>query len=172
VVVVGGGGGGGAVVVVVGDGAGGSLVVVVGRAVVEVVDCGDSYATRCERRFTLFTRSRSDDGYTTPFWLGSAASAVAVPWDACVISLCSRRKGKPNNVPQSIAATPRRLPRVLCFRRAPPFSGISAPAPTRKKRRGVLEKLDNQYRRWQTRDEDQPILSLFPQVIVRNFRDI
>jgi hypothetical protein len=55
------------------------VVVVFGRVVVEVVDCGDSYATRCECRFTP---SWPDDGYITPFCLGSAASAAAVPWDA------------------------------------------------------------------------------------------
>jgi hypothetical protein len=126
------GGGGGAVVVVVGGGGGGTVVVVVGGAVV-VVDCGAWYATRCDGRSTP---SRCDGGYTR-FWFlcdRNAANAVpnvvAGPRDACDFPLCSKRKGRPNNAPQSIAATPRRLPRVLCFRRAPPFSGDSAPAPT------------------------------------------
>ena len=139
VVVVVGGGGGGAdttgttVVVVVGTeaGAGGAAVCVVGAAVVDVV-CGAWYAARCEDRFTP---SRCDAGDTT-LWARNAAGTVAGARDACAVPLCSKRKGKPNDAPHRIAATPRRLPRVLCFRRAPPFSGDSAPAPTQEAARG------------------------------------
>jgi hypothetical protein len=139
VVVVVGGGGGGAdttgatVVVVVGTGAGaGGAVVAVGGAVVDVV-CGAWYTARCEDRFTPPTR---DAEYTALLWARNAANAVAGPRDACAVPLCSKRKGKPNDAPHRIAATPRRLPRVLCFRRAPPFSGDSAPAPTQEAARG------------------------------------
>jgi hypothetical protein len=136
VVVVGGGGGadttGATVVVVVGTGVGPAGVVVVAGAVVDVVVCGARYATRCEDKGTPPSR---DARCTALLWVRSAASAGDA-LDACATPLCSKRKGTPNNAPHSIAATPRRLPRVLCFRRAPPFSGDSAPAPTGEAARG------------------------------------
>jgi hypothetical protein len=126
VVVVGGGGGGGAVVVVVvGGGAvvvvvgGGAVVVVVvaGGAVVVVV-AGAWYATRCDRRFTP---SRRDAGCTTDVCAPCTVPAVVTDRDAALTF--NNRRGATNSAPQMIAATPRRLPLVLWFRRAPPFSG-------------------------------------------------
>jgi hypothetical protein len=51
--------------------------------------------------------------------------AAASGRDAWAALLCNNRRGAPNNAPQMTAATPRRLPPVLWFRRAPPFSGDS-----------------------------------------------
>jgi len=128
VVVVGGGGGGGAVVVVVvvGGGAGAVVVVVAGGAVVVVVAggavvvvvAGAWYATRCERRFTP---SRCDAGCTTNECAPCTVPAVAT--DRGAAELFNNRRGATKSAPQIIAATPRRLPLVLWFRRAPPFSG-------------------------------------------------
>jgi len=125
-VVVGGGGGavvvvvvgaGAGAVVVVGAGAGAVVVVVAGGAVVVVV-AGAWYATRCERRFTP---SRWDAGCTTDVCAPCTVRAVANDRDAAVPF--NNRRGATNSAPQMIAATPRRLPLVLWFRRAPPFSG-------------------------------------------------
>lgn len=118
VVVVGGGGGGGGggdVVVVVGGNVvvvGGRVVVVGGAVVVVVVDPGAWYATRCDGRLTV---SRCDAACST--WLSASGR------DAWATLLCNNRRGAPNKAPQMTAATPRRLPPVLWFRRAPPFSG-------------------------------------------------
>ena len=62
---------------------------------------------------------------------------------ACTGPFCSKRRGTPNRAPHSSAATPARLPEVLCFRRAPPFSGDSAPAPAQGWRGG-----SGQHRDW------------------------
>ena len=114
--------GGGNVVVVTGavvvvDG---GDVVVVGGAVVVVVGPGAWYATRCDGRFTV---SRCDDGYTTVLCAPWSTRAAASDRDALAALLCNNRRGAPKSTPQMIAATPRRLPPVLWFRRAPPFSG-------------------------------------------------
>lgn len=127
VVVVVGGGGGGAVVVVVGGGGGGDVVVVVGAGVVVVVVAGGAvvvvvvgawYATRCDRRFTP---SRCDAACTAdacaPWTMRAAAT------DCGAVVPFNNRRGAKNSAPQMTAATPRRLPLVLWFRRAPPFSG-------------------------------------------------
>jgi len=126
VVVVGGGGavvvvvvGGGAVVVVV-VGAGAAVVVVVvgaGAAVVVVV-AGAWYATRCDRRFTP---PRRDAECTTDVCAPCTVPAVVTDRDAALTF--NNRRGATKSAPQMIAATPRRLPLVLWFRRAPPFSG-------------------------------------------------
>jgi hypothetical protein len=127
VVVVGGGGGGGGgrdVVVVVGGGGGalvgvvGAVVVVVGATVVVVVVDAVAcwYATRCDFR-------------STPSWcvagntlcIERTTGAAVRTRDAWAVSLCSKRRGSPNNTPHRTAATPRRLPPVLWFLRAPPF---------------------------------------------------
>ena len=106
---------GGDVVVVVGGN-----VVVVGGAVVLVVDPAAWYATRCDGRFTL---SRCDAGDTAFLCAPRPPCAAASGRDAWAALLCNNRRGAPNNAPQMTAATPRRLPPVLWFRRAPPFSG-------------------------------------------------
>jgi hypothetical protein len=127
VVVVGGGGGGAVVVVVVGGGAvvvvvvgggAGAVVVVVAVGAVVVVVAGAWYATRCERRFTP---SRCDAGCTTDECAPCTVPAAATDRGAAV--LFNNRRGATKSAPQIIAATPRRLPLVLWFRRAPPFSG-------------------------------------------------
>jgi hypothetical protein len=126
VVVVGGGGGGAVVVVVVGAGAvvvvaGGTVVVVVvagGAVVVVVVGAGAEYATRCDRRLTP---SRWDAACTADACAPRTVPAVATDRGADVPF--NNRRGATKSAPQMIAATPRRLPRVLWFRRAPPFSG-------------------------------------------------
>jgi hypothetical protein len=126
VVVVGGGGGGDVVVVV---GGGGALVVVVGGGAVVVVGVGATvvvvvdavacwYATRCDFRSTP---SRCVAGDTR--CIECTTGAAVRTRDAWAVSLCSKRRGSPNNTPHRTAATPRRLPPVLWFRRAPPFSG-------------------------------------------------
>jgi hypothetical protein len=174
VVVGGGGGGGGAVVVVVvGGGAvvvvvGGAVVVVVAGAVVDVV-AGDRYATRCDGRFTP---SRCDDGYTTFLWLPCTLRAAASDRDACAEALCNNRRGAPNNVPQITAATPRRLPLVLWFRRAPPFSGDTVHPRRHTGDEGVLKNLDNQSRAGQTRNRAKTFCALFSQVRAAAVRDI
>jgi len=114
---------GGAVVVVVGGNVvvvGGGSVVVVGGAVVVVVDPGAWYATRCDGRFTVSGR---DDGCAAFSCASCSTCAAAAGRDAGAALLCNSRRGAPNNAPQMTAATPRRLPPVLWFRRAPPFSG-------------------------------------------------
>jgi hypothetical protein len=131
VVVVVGGGGGGAVEVVVGAGAG-SVVVVGAGAVVVVVDdvvvddAGARYETRCDRSFTPAPPATPRDS------CAPIACATCVSWavraavntrDGLADVLCNNRRGAPKSTPQMTAATPRRLPPVLWFRRAPPFSG-------------------------------------------------
>jgi hypothetical protein len=122
VVVVGGGGGGGDVVVVVGAGGalvvvvGGAVVVVVGATVVVVVGAACWYATRCDFRFTP---SRCVAGNT--LCMECTTGAAVRTRDAWAVSLCNRRRGSPNTTPHRTAATPRRLPPVLWFLRAPPF---------------------------------------------------
>ncbi|MDR3647879.1 MAG: hypothetical protein P4L20_02210 [Acidimicrobiales bacterium] len=126
VVVVVGGGRGGVVVVVVGGGAvvvvvvgaGAAVVVVVAAGAVVVVVAGAWYATRCDRRFTP---SRSDAGCTTDVCAPCTVPAVVTDRDAALTF--NNRRGATKSAPQMIAATPRRLPLVLWFRRAPPFSG-------------------------------------------------
>jgi hypothetical protein len=126
VVVGGGGGGGGAVVVVVAGGAvvvvvaGGAVVVVVAGAVVDVV-VGPWYAARPDDRFTPLRR---EDACAAVDVCSCALPVAASDRDACADALlCNRRRGAPTNAPQRAAATPRRLPPVLWFRRAPPFFG-------------------------------------------------
>jgi hypothetical protein len=128
VVVVGGGGGGGVVVVGGGGGAlvvvvGGAVVVVLGATVVVVVAVGVAvavaacwYATRRDFRSTP-SRCRAGDTLCIECTTGAAVRAR----DAWAVSLCSRRRGSPKSTPHSTAATPKRLPPVLWFRRAPPF---------------------------------------------------
>jgi len=123
VVVVVGGGGGAVVVVVVGGGAvvvvvagAGAAVVVAGEAVVVVV-AGAWYATRCDRRFTP---SRRDARCTTDVCAPCTEPAAVTDRDAALTF--NNRRGATKSAPQMIAATPRRLPLVLWFRRAPPFS--------------------------------------------------
>jgi hypothetical protein len=103
---------GGDVVLVVG----GNVVVVGGTGVV-VVDPGAWYATRCDEKFTL------DAGSTTVWCTPCTTCDAASDRAAWAASLCNSRRGAPNSKPQMTAATPRRLPPVLWFRRAPPFSG-------------------------------------------------
>ena len=114
---------GGTVVVVVG----GTVVVVVGGTVVVVEVAGARYATRCVGRSTLqarrSTRAPRDD------------AASRLTREPCGVWVCSRR-GRPSSAPHKSAAIPVRLPTVLCFRRAPPFSGTSAPAPKQTCRGG------------------------------------
>jgi hypothetical protein len=132
----------GASVVVVGASVvvvdGGSVVVVGGSVVTVVV--GAWYALRCDdslmpRACNLLTRAWGCDEPPRS-WVRNVAIAVVVARGACAVPLCSKRRGRPNNAPHDTAATPKRLPRALCFRRAPPFSGDSAAAPT-EGRRGV-----------------------------------
>jgi len=128
VVVVGGGGGGGGavVVVVVGGGAvvvvvvgaGAAVVVVAAAGAVVVVVAGAWYATRCDRRFTP---PRRDAECTTDVCAPCTVPAVVTDRDAALTF--NNRRGATKSAPQMIAATPRRLPLVLWFRRAPPFSG-------------------------------------------------
>ena len=118
VVVVVVGGGGGAVVVVVGGGGGGDVVVVVGAGAVVVVVAGAWYATRCDRRFTP---SRCDAACTADACAPCTVRAAAT--DCGAVVPFNNRRGAKNSAPQMTAATPRRLPLVLWFRRAPPFSG-------------------------------------------------
>jgi hypothetical protein len=54
-------------------------------------------------------------------WFSCMPRAAA--WAVCADALCNSRRGTTSNEPQTAAATPRRLPPVLWFRRAPPFSG-------------------------------------------------
>jgi hypothetical protein len=114
VVVVVGGGGGAVVVVVVG---GGAVVVVVGGGAVVVVVAGAWYATRCDRRFTPSGR---DARCTTDVCAPCTVPAAVTDRDAALTF--NNRRGATKSAPQMIAATPRRLPLVLWFRRAPPFS--------------------------------------------------
>jgi len=165
VVVVVVGRGAGAVVVVVG---GDVVVVAVGGAVVDVV-VGAWYATRCDGSFTP---SRCDDGYTTLLCASSMLRAAAFDRGACADALCNSRRGAPNNVPQTTAATPRRLPPVLWFRRAPPFSGDTVHPRRHTSGEGILKKLDNQTRRAQTRERTKSFRALFSQVTDPAVRDI
>jgi hypothetical protein len=174
VVVGGGGGGGGGFVVVVDDGAG-AVVVVVGGAVVVVVAAVDDvvvgawYATRFDDNFT----PSAADGVAAVLFLFSYAPFAAVcDRDACADAFCNSRRGAPNNAPQMTAATPRRLPPVLWFRRAPPFSGDTVHPRRHTGGEGFLEKLDNQTRAAQTRKRTKPFRALFPQVRRTADRDI
>jgi hypothetical protein len=65
---------------------------------------------------------------------------------ACAVPLFNNRRGAPKSAPQMHAATPRRLPLVLWFRRAPPFSGDTAHPRRHTGGGGFLENLDNQSR--------------------------
>jgi hypothetical protein len=173
VVVVVVGGGGGAVVVVVGGSVvvvvvGGAVVVVVAGAVVDVVVFGAWYATRFDGRFTPLRA----DGCTTCDRVPCALRAAACDRVPCADALCNNRRGNPNNVPQMTAATPRRLPPVLWFRRAPPFSGDSVHPRRHTSGEGILEKLDNQTRTTQTRERTKPFRALFSQVTHPAVRDI
>jgi hypothetical protein len=155
----------GAVVVV----AGGAVVVVVAAGAVDEVDVGAWYATRCD---DSFTPSRCDDGSTTFLSASCTLRAAASDRGACADALCNSRRGAPNNVPQMTAATPRRLPPVLWFRRAPPFSGDTVHPRRHTGGEGFLEKLDNQSRATQTRNRAKPFRALFPQVTEAAVRDI
>jgi len=168
---------GGAVVVVVGGGAvvvvttcgakvvvvvggAGAVVVVVGGAVVVVV--GAWYATRFDGNFTP---PGPDGVFSAPPWgvwaRGSAAEAAC---DAVAVALCNSRRGAPKSVPQMTAATPRRLPPVLWFRRAPPFSGDTVHPRRHTGGEGFLENLDNQSRLEQTSEVAHPRSLPFSQV--------
>ena len=76
------------------------------------------------------------------------------------IAFCNKRRGAPNNAPQMTAATPRRLPPVLWFRRAPPFSGDTVHPRRHTGGEGFLENLDNQSRAAQTRNRTKPFRAL------------
>jgi hypothetical protein len=145
------------VVVVVG----GSVVVVGGSVVVVVV--GARYALRREGRFTA-RRWPCDGEESARSWVLNVAIAVVVAREVCAVASCSKRTGRPSSAPQTTATTPSRLPRLLCFRRAPPFSGDSATAPTQGWRGGFTATLDNQSGALQTPDEDQSDRFPFPQV--------
>jgi hypothetical protein len=181
--VVAGGGGGAVVVVVVGGGGcvvvvvGGSVVVVVGGVVVVVVAgavvdvvVGAWYATRFDDRFTPSARA---DGCTTLFFsLSCALLAAADDRDVCADALCNSKRGAPNKMPQITAAMPRRLPPVLWFRRAPPFSWDTVHPRRRTGGERFLENLDNQSRDAQTSIRTKPFRALFSQVTDTAVRDI
>ena len=83
--------------------------------------------------------------------------------DAVADEFCNNRRGAPKSTPQMTAATPRRLPPVLWFRRAPPFSGDTVHPRRHTGGEGFLENLDNQSRRPQTRKSGESISrALFP----------
>ena len=157
----------GAKVVVVVGGAG-AVVVVVGGAVVVVV--GAWYATRFDGNFTLPGLGGVFGVFSASPWAvwarGSAAEAAC---DAVAVALCSSRRGAPKSVPHMTAATPRRLPPVLWFRRAPPFSGDTVHPRRHTGGEGFLENLDNQSRLEQTSEVAHPRSLPFPQV--RTVRD-
>jgi hypothetical protein len=170
VVVVGGGVGGGGGTVV-GVTAGGDGVVVDGAGavvVVVVVVAGAWYATRCDARFTPsgLVAPRTDSAC-----LGTSR-AVASDRDACAVAFCNNRRGAPNNTPQMIAATPRRLPPVLWFRRAPPFFGDTVHPRRHTGGEGFLENLDNRLQATQTRNGAETFCGLFSQVTALGLRDI
>lgn len=139
-------------------GAGVVVVVVAGGAVVVVV-VGAWYATRCDRRFTP---SRCDAACTAdacaPWTMRAAAT------DCGAVVPFNNRRGAKNSAPQMTAATPRRLPLVLWFRRAPPFSGDTVHPRRHTGGEGFLKKLDNQTRATQTRKRTKPFRALFPLV--------
>jgi hypothetical protein len=176
VVVVGGGGGGGAVVVVVAGGAvvvvvvaGAVVVVVAGGAVVDVV-VGPWYAARRDDRLTPSGRA---DAWAAADVFSCALPVAASDRDACADALlCNRRRGAPTNAPQRAAATPRRLPPVLWFRRAPPFFGDTVHPRRRTGGGGFLENIDNPSRTTQTRNREKSFRALFSQVTERALRDI
>jgi len=159
--------GGGAVVVVTTRGAkvvavvdGGAVeVVTVGGAVVVVV--GASYAARFDGNFTPPGR---DGAFSASRWDGWARGSAAEACDVVAVALCSNRRGAPKSVPQMTAATPRRLPPVLWFRRAPPFSGDTVHPRRHTGGEGFLENLDNQSRLEQTSEVAHPRSLPFPQV--------
>jgi hypothetical protein len=131
--------GSGASVVVVVNGSvlavvGGTVVVVVAGGTVVVV-IGARYALRCEVNLAPPPREGEESSRS---WVLGVAIAVVVARAVCAVPSCSTRRGRPSSAPQNTAATPRRLPLVLCFRRAPPFSGVSAAAPTQSRRGGLL----------------------------------
>jgi hypothetical protein len=167
-------GGGGAVVVVVVDGGAGAVVVVGGAVVVVVaavddVVVGAWYATRFDGNLT----PSADDAAAAVLFVFSCAPFAAVcDRDECADALCNSRRGAPNNAPQIAAATPRRLPPVLWFRRAPPFSGDTVHPRRHTGGEGFLEKLDNQSRAAQTRKRTKPFRALFSQVRRTVVRDI
>ena len=157
---------GGAVVVVTTRGAnvvvvvgGGAVVVVVGGTVVVVV--GASYAARFDGNFTPPGR---DGAFSASRWDGWARGSAAEACDVVAVALCSNRRGAPKSVPQMTAATPRRLPPVLWFRRAPPFSGDTVHPRRHTGGEGFLENLDNQSRLEQTSEVAHPRSLPFPQV--------
>jgi hypothetical protein len=142
---------GGAVVVVTTRGAnvvvvvgGGAVVVVVGGTVVVVV--GASYAAKFDGNFT----PGRDDGFGASRWDAWARGSAAEACDVVAVALCNNRRGAPKSVPQMTAATPRRLPPVLWFRRAPPFSGDTVHPRRHTGGEGFLENLDNRTRLRQT----------------------
>jgi len=153
------------VVVVVGAAVDG--VAVVAGAVVDVV-VGAWYATRFEESFTPACAAGG-----TPCDVSSCALDAAVcDRDACADALCNSRRGAPNNAPQMTAATPRRLPPVLWFRRAPPFIWDTVHPRRRTGGERFLENLDNQSREAQTRNRTNPFRALFSQVTHTAVRDI
>jgi hypothetical protein len=124
---------------------GGTVVVVVGAAVVDVVLATSWYATKFD--FSS-TPSRCDDGYT--FFPWRTAGDAVVTRAACGVVLCNKRRGRPNSAPQTITATPKRLPPVLWFRRAPPFSGDTVHPRRRTGGEGFGENLGDELRDAQT----------------------
>ncbi len=177
VVVVGGGGG---AVVVVGGGGGAVVVVVVGAGAVVVVDeedadvddvAGARYATRCERRFTPSLRELPTPLACAACGLWTARDALCTRGELAA-EFCNNRRGAPKSTPQMIAATPRRLPPVLWFRRAPPFSGDSVHPRRHTGGEGFLENLDNQSQHPQTRKAANRFAALFSQVTPHGGRDI
>jgi hypothetical protein len=71
-----------------------------------------------------------------------------------------------------IAATPRRLPPVLWFRRAPPFIGDTVHPRRHTGGEGFLENLDNHLQATQTRNGAETFCGLFSQVTAPRPRDI
>ena len=182
-----GGGGGAVVVVVVGGGGGGAVVVVVvggggrrrrrgrwrgrrGRRRRRSSSSSSAPGTR--RGATAGSRRRRATTDATLSWFSCALRAAAQTATRAQTAFCNSRRGAPNNVPQMTAATPRRLPPVLWFRRAPPFSGDTVHPRRHTGGEGFLENLDNQTRATQTGNPSETFCALFSQVTDPAVRDI
>ena len=140
-----------------------------GAGAVVVVVAGAWYATRCDGRFTPSGLDARAHGIRVSR-ARRAPSFVIVTH--ALIAFCNSRRGAPNNAPQMIAATPRRLPPVLWFRRAPPFSGDTVHPRRHTGGEGFLENLDNHLRATQTRNGAETFCGLFSQVTAPRPRDI
>jgi hypothetical protein len=112
----------------------------------------------------MFTPSRCDDGFATPLCVWCMLRAAASDRGVFADALCNSRRGTTNNEPQTAAATPRRLPPVLWFRRAPPFSGDTVHPRRHTGDGGFLQNIDNQSRTSQTRNQATPFRDALSQV--------